>query len=476
MTAVLRDVDQPGADRRHAEDALRAALVLLLPVGTVLTAPESREQYRHDEAEWAPSALSVAVVRATTAEQVRDVVRLCLEHGTPVVARGAGTGLSGGANAVEGCVVVSLERMDAIVEVNTLERYAVVQPGVVNDDLRSAVAEVGLWYPPDPASSPWSTIGGNVATNAGGVCCVKYGVTRDYVLELQVVTGTGELVRVGRRTAKGVAGYDLVGLLVGSEGTLGIVTEITVRLRPARPAEHTVVGYFDSLVAAGGAVAAVAATGVVPSALELLDEHCLAAVDAWKNTGLRADAVAILLARVDAPGSAGDAEADAVLAAFGAGGATWAARSEDQEEADALFDARRLAYPALERLGPVLTEDVCVPVGAVPAMLARVEEIGRAHDITVANIAHAGDGNLHPLLITPPGDDAARERAQLAFAEIITAALDLGGTVTGEHGVGLLKRDGLAAELDPAVTEIHRAVRRALDPHGILNPGKVVPA
>jgi glycolate oxidase len=458
-------------------DAVRAALVLALPEGTVLTAPASREAYRHDEAEWAPSALPLAVVRPTTAEQVRDVVRLCLEHGTPVVARGAGTGLSGGANAVEGCVVVSLERMDAIVEIDTLERYAVVQPGVVNDDLRAAAARHGLWYPPDPASSPWSTIGGNVATNAGGVCCVKYGVTRDYVLELQVVTGTGELVRVGRRTAKGVAGYDLAGLLVGSEGTLGVVTEITVRLRPARPVEHTVVGYFGSLVAAGEAVAAVAATGVVPSALELLDEHCLAAVDEWKNTGLRADgARAILLARVDAPGPAGEAEADAVLGAFESAGASWAARSGDPQEADALFGARRLAYPALERLGPVLTEDVCVPVGAVPAMLAAVEEIGRRHEVRVATIAHAGDGNLHPLLITPPGDDAARERAQTAFAEIITAALDLGGTVTGEHGVGLLKRQGLEEELHPVVAEMHRALRRALDPHGILNPGKVVPA
>ena len=212
----------------------------------------------------------------------------------------------------------------------------------------------------------------------------------------------------------------------------------------------------------------------MPSALELLDHHCLVAVDEWKNMGLSADAEAILLARVDAPGSAGEAEADAVLAAFEAAGATWAARSSDPEEAEALFSARRLAYPALERLGPVLTEDVCVPVGAVPAMLERVEEIGRRHDVLVANIAHAGDGNLHPLLITPPGDDAARARAQAAFAEIITAALDLGGTVTGEHGVGLLKRDGLAAELDPVVAEMHRALRRALDPHGILNPGKVV--
>ena len=463
----------PATEPEHVE-RVRAALAAVLPEGALVTAAASVERYSHDEAEWAPYAPALAVARPRTAEQVQAVVRVCLEHRVPVVPRGAGTGLSGGANAVAGSVVVSFEAMDAVLAVDPLERYAVVQPGVVNDHLRALVAEQGLWYPPDPASSPWSTIGGNVATNAGGVCCVKYGVTGDYVLALQVVTGTGELVRVGRRTAKGVAGYDLAALLVGSEGTLGLVTEITVRLRPARPPEQTVVGFFASLVAAGEAVAAVTRSGVVPSALELLDRHCLRAVEDWKHLGLEADAAAILLARVDAPGAAGEAEAEVVRAAFEAAGATWSARSEDPEEGDALFAARRLAYPALERLGPVLTEDVCVPIAAVPTMLALIEEAALRHDVRIANIAHAGDGNLHPLLITPPGDDAARTRAQRAFEEILAGALALGGTVTGEHGVGLSKRAGLVAEVEPAVIEMHRALRRALDPAGILNPGKVV--
>jgi glycolate oxidase len=451
-----------------------ATLADLLPTGTLLTDPASTERYSHDEAEWAPWATPLAVARPTDAEQVRTVVRWCVRHGVPVVPRGAGTGLSGGANAVAGAVVVSFERMAAVLRIDPVERLAVVQPGVVNDDLRAACAAHGLWYPPDPASSPWSTIGGNVATNAGGVCCVKYGVTGDYVLALEVVTGTGELVRVGHETAKGVAGYDLVSLLVGSEGTLGLVTEVTVRLRPRRAPEQTVVGFFGSLVGAGEAVAAVGRTGVVPSALELVDRHCLEAVESWRHLGIEADCEAVLLARVDAPGAAGVAEAEAVLAAFEAAGATSAARSEDAVEADTMFAARRLAYPALERLGPVLTEDVCVPVGRVPEVLGRVQAIGAAHDVLIANIAHAGDGNLHPLIITPPGDDAARVRAQAAFDEIIAVALACGGTVTGEHGVGLLKREGLTAELSPAVLEMHRAVRRALDPHGVLNPGKVV--
>ncbi len=474
MTTVTSDLDHRRQDERA--DRVRAALAQRLGEGALLTTPAAVERYSHDEAEWAPYEPALAVVRPRTAEQVQAVVRVCLEHGVPVVPRGAGTGLAGGANATAGSVVVSLEAMDAVLAVDPLERYAVVQPGVVNDHLRAAAAEHGLWYPPDPASSPWSTIGGNVATNAGGICCVKYGVTGDYVLALQVVTGTGELVRVGRRTAKGVAGYDLTSLLVGSEGTLGLITEITVRLRPARPAEQTVVGFFSSLVAAGEAVAAVTRSGVTPSALELLDQQCLRAVDDWKHLGLSTDAEVILLARVDAPGAAGDAEAETVRASFAAAaaGATWAARSEDPDEAEALFAARRLAYPALERLGPVLTEDVCVPLRAVPAMLARIEEVAARHDVRIANLAHAGDGNLHPLLVTPPGDDAARTRAQAAFEEIHAAAIALGGTVTGEHGIGVLKRAGLVDETEPAVLELYRAVRRALDPAGLLNPGKVV--
>ena len=453
-------------------DDLLSTLLDVVGPDRVLTDPDSTAGLSADQAAWAAVGVPLAVVRATTSEEVRRVVSACYEHRTPVVARGAGTGLSGGANAVDGCVVVALDGMDRVVEINPLERLAVVQPGVVNDDLRAAVAEEGLWYPPDPASSPWSTIGGNVATNAGGLCCVKYGVTRDYVLALEVVTGTGELVRIGRRTAKGVAGYDLTSLMVGSEGTLGIVTEVTVRLRPLPPPAITVAGHFSSLAEAGDAVRAVAAAGLTPSALELVDRHCVAAVDEWKNMGLAVDAEAVLLARVDEPDQQGAEVADRIVACFTEAGAGWADRSTDPQEAEALFAARRLAYPALERLGPVLTEDVCVPAAQVPAMLARLGEIAAEHDTLIATIAHAGDGNLHPLIITTPGDGEAQKREQASFGAIIDACLELGGTVTGEHGVGLLKRDGLARELSPAVMAMHHAVKRALDPAGILNPGK----
>jgi glycolate oxidase len=454
--------------------ALLATLRAALPDGRLLTEPHATERFSHDQALWAPYGLPLCVVRPESADEVSTVVAACIAGRVPVVARGAGTGLSGGANAVDGCVVISFERMNRVLEINTLERLAVVQPGVTNDDLRAAVAEHGLWYPPDPASAPWSTIGGNVATNAGGLCCVKYGVTRDYVLALQVVTGTGETVSLGRRTAKGVAGFDLVGLMVGSEGTLGVVTEATVRLRPLPPPATTVAGYFASIVDAGRAVRAVGESGLTPSALELIDRTCLEAVDAWKHMGLSVDANVVLLARVDEPGAAGEHAANAIVACFQENGATWAARSTDPEEAEALFSARRLAFPALERLGSVLTEDVCVPREHVPEMLARVESIASTHRVTIANVAHAGDGNLHPLIITPPGDDGARERAHGAFEDILDAALALGGTVTGEHGIGLLKRGGLQRELTPAVLAMHGAVKDALDPYGILNPGKVL--
>nr|WP_246336294.1 FAD-linked oxidase C-terminal domain-containing protein [Flexivirga oryzae] len=429
--------------------------------------------YVHDEAEWAPYSAPLAVVRATSTDDVQRTVRWALEHRVPLVPRGAGTGLSGGANAVAGCVVVSLEKMNSVLEVNPLERIAVVQPGVVNDDLRSTVATDGLWYPPDPASSPWSTIGGNVATNAGGVCCVKYGVTRDYVIGLEVVTGTGEIVRLGRRTAKGVAGLDLAALFVGSEGTLGIVTEVTVKLRPLPDPGRTVLGYFDSIVDAGVAVRDVAARGLTPAALEIVDRICLEAVDEMTNMGLASEANVVLIGKVDEPGEAGAAAAAEMVAAFETGGATFVAETADAEEADAMMAARRLAYPAMERKGPLLTEDIVVAKEHVPEMLRRIEQISQDVGITIASVAHAGDGNLHPLMVAGRDDDDERVRAQQAFDRIIDECLKLGGTVTGEHGVGLLKMPGAARELGPEVMAMQRAVKAALDPHGIFNPGKV---
>jgi len=483
---------QPAADA-HAADPFNAAAIVSaldrgLPAGRLVVDRDVVAAMSHDEAEWAPVGQAVAAVRAETEGQVQHVVRVCAEFGAPIVPRGAGTGLSGGANATDGAVVLDLSRMNQVLEIDRDNMICVVQPGIVNNDLKAAVAEHGLWYPPDPASAPWSSIGGNVATNAGGLCCLKYGVTRDYVLGLRVVTGVGaaggavggggaagygDAVRLGRRTTKGVAGLDLTALLVGSEGTLGVITEITLRLRPALTGTpRTIVGAFGGLVASGEAVSLITRRGLSPSVLEILDRACLTAVEEWKHLGIAADAAALLLARVDTPGDSGQQEADALAAAMTDAGAQWVAQSTDAAEAEALFDARRLAYPALERLGPVLTEDVCVPRSAVPAMLGRIEATAARHGVQVATIAHAGDGNLHPLLVTPPGDDGARVAAQAAFEEFLNDAIELGGTVSGEHGIGLLKRGGMRRELDPGALVMQEAVRRALDPLGLFNPGK----
>lgn len=454
-------------------DRLRA----VLPEGALLVDDDSLDRYSHDDAEWAAFARPAAVVLATTLEHVVATVRAAAELGAPVVPRGAGSGLSGGANAVPGAIVLSLERMTRVLHVDRAERFAVVEAGVVNDDLRRHVAQHGLWYPPDPASQSISTIGGNVATNAGGIACVKYGVTRDYVLGMTVVLADGSVARLGRSTAKGVTGYDLTALLVGSEGTLGVVVDVTVKLLPLEGREErAIVGTFRSLTDAGRAVAAVSAAGIVPAALELIDRLCLHTVAAWQGWDLPEDANAMLMAKVDEPGPAGEALQARIAELFEAEGGVDVERAADPDEVARLFLARRLAYPSLERLGPVLTEDVCVPRSAVPEMLARIERIAAESDVVIANIAHAGDGNLHPLIVAPEGDAAAAARAKTAFDRIVDACRELGGTVTGEHGVGLLKLDGARAELSPVVLGMHEAVKHALDPQGILNPGKAFPA
>ena len=442
-----------------------------LPDGSVVTDPDLLRSYRHDAAGGASAGEPLVLVLPRTTEQVSAVLRAAHRTRTPVVPRGAGSGLSGGADAVDGCVVLSLERMTAVREVSADDGVAVVEPGVLNQQLRDDAAQQGLSYAPDPASRTWCTLGGNIATNAGGLCCVKYGVTRDSVLALQVVLADGRTTRIGRRSVKGVAGYDLVGLVVGSEGTLGVVTEATLRLRPAPPPATTVVAVFPDLSSAGRAVQAVTST-LTPSLLELMDRTVIAAVEAMHPMGLDPTAAAVLLAQTDSPGTT---EADLLTRAFEAAGATEVYRSQDPGEADQLLEARRLAFPALERLGAVLLDDVAVPRSRLVEAVARIEQVAAERDVVIGTFGHAGDGNLHPTVVHPHGDADAAARAALAFADIVGIALSLGGTVTGEHGVGTLKAAFLAQELDPVARSLHRAVKSALDPLGILNPGKALP-
>jgi glycolate oxidase len=343
---------------------------------------------------------------------------------------------------------------------------------VLNADLDAAAADHGLMYAPDPSSHEISTIGGNLATNAGGLRCVKYGVTRDSVLGLEAVLAGGRVLRTGRRTAKGVTGYDLTGLFVGSEGTLGVITSATLRLRP-RPERYpeTVAAGFPSFGAAARAAAAILAARLRPSLLELMDSATLRAIDEWKQTGFGA-VQALLIAQDDNPAAReGVARMqDICLRA----GATTVEVSGSEAESRQLLELRRLSYPALERLGVTLTEDVCVPRSALPEMADRVARAAQRHGVFIATVAHAGDGNLHPLFVFERGLPDVPEQVWAAADEIFRAALELGGTLTGEHGVGVVKRRWLADELGTESMAVHRAIKDALDPSGIMNPGKVL--
>lgn len=446
------------------------ALIDALPDGVVLTEPDAMEKYRYDWSRDASAGTPCAVVRAENAEQVQIAVRWAAEHRVPVVPRGAGSGLSGGSTAVDGGLVLSLERMRAI-EIDDDCRVAVVEPGAFNAEVKAAAAEHGLWYPPDPSSYEICSIGGNVATNAGGLCCVKYGVTTDYVLGLDVVLADGTLITLGGRRIKDVAGLSLLKLFVGSEGTLGIVTRAILRLVPAQGSRSTLVASFATVADAATAVVAMGRT-LRPSMLELMDQASINAVEDYKPMGLDRSAGALLIAQSDAPGPARAVELEAMTAACAA--ATECFSTEDAEEGELFVEARRMAFPAIEARGSILLEDVGAPIPQLPALLAAVAEIAVRHDVEIPVVAHAGDGNTHPIIVFDPTDAEAAARAQAAFTDVMQAAIGLGGTITGEHGVGRAKKIALPDQLGPDVMALTRKVKDALDPQGILNPGAIL--
>ncbi len=438
----------------------------------LITDPAVVVGYSQDRATFLTPGVAAAVALPETTTEVAAVLRICSAAGVPVVPRGAGSGLAGGANAVDGCLVLCTSRMDRILEIDRDNLLAVVQPGLINADLKAAVAVHGLAYPPDPSSFEFCSIGGNVATNSGGLCCVRYGVTRDYVLALEVVLSDGTVARTGRRTLKGVAGYDITALFVGSEGTLGVVTEVTLKLRPAPPPAATMVAFFPSMEKAGAAIVAIRQV-MVPSMLELMDQRTVAAVEDWKHMGLDTTAAAMVVAQSDAGGVA-DAEVQQMAELCDSRGSSGVVRSTNELEASMLVQARRLAIPAIERRGAWLLDDVGVPCARIPELLRRVEEIAAARRTDIYSFGHAGDGNMHPTMSFDGRDPDATARAEAALDDIVIAALDLGGTVTGEHGVGTLKRRHLARELGAENLALQRRIKATLDPTGILNPGKAL--
>jgi glycolate oxidase len=449
-------------------DSLRT----VLPDGVVLTEPVTLENYRYDWSRDPGAGTPIAVVRPTDVGQVQAVVQWAAANRVPITPRGAGTSLSGGSSAVDGGIVLSMERMRAI-EIDTTTRVAVVEPGAFNAEVKAAAAEHGLWYPPDPSSYEICSIGGNIATNAGGLCCVKYGVTTDYVMGLDVVLADGEKITLGGKRIKDVAGLSLLKLFVGSEGTLGIITRAILRLVPAQPPRATLVATFADPEAAARAVVEL---GMVarPSMVELMDNASINIVEDARRMGLDRTAGALLLIQSDAPGVACAAEIEIAEKACLNQGATECFTTDDADEGEMFVEARRAFFPALEGRGALMLEDVGAPVPQLPNLLGGIEAIARTRQLDIPVVAHAGDGNTHPTIVFDPTDTAAQERAAAAFVEIMELAISLGGTITGEHGIGRLKKELLPTQLGPRVTELNRQVKQLLDPQNILNPGAIL--
>ena len=423
----------------------------------------------------APPPDDFTVVRARDLSDVVAVLEHAQATGTAVVPQGARTSRSGGAVATEDCIVLNVEALDAVHEVNELEGYAVVGPGVVNADLKRAAASAGLFYGPDPASWETCTIGGNIATNAGGLCCVKYGVTSDWVKALQVVLPGGEVMRTGHRTAKGVAGYDLTGLFVGSEGTLGVVTEAVVRLEPAPDPALTALAVFDSLDAAVAGIVALRRDPHRPCLLEIIDRTSVRAIQAFGDFGFPDDCAAVLLVQSDRPGHVAD-DVARYAALLESAGATDVAVADDAQESEALLAGRRVMSTAFEAMGGRLAEDMCVPIGRLAEFVRGIEAISERRAVLIPVSGHGGDGNLHPSIVYSHDDPDSLARAWEAFDDLIRLGLSLDGTITGEHGIGSVKVPWLGLELGDAELDRQRRLKAVFDPLGIMNPGKVFPA
>ncbi|WP_434810528.1 FAD-binding oxidoreductase [Microbacterium sp. bgisy189] len=433
------------------------------------TTPATLDAARADKSGHAAAGAPLAVVHARSIDDVQHTMRIAHRTGTPVVTRGAGTGLAGGANAGAGEIALSVRGMDRILEVRPDDLLAVVEPGIINADLNNVLAADGLWWAPDPASRAISTVGGNIATGAGGLLCAKYGVVRDAVLGVDVVLADGTLVRFGHRSVKGVTGLDLTSLMIGSEGTLGVIVGATLKLRRRVPGHaRTLTATFPDVRAAAVASAAVTASGVQPAIMELMDAASLAAVHALLELPAPTPGEAQLTVQTDGP--AADAEAESIAATLAAAGGL-VRLAADQAEGERLLAIRRSMHPAMETLGTTLIEDVSVPRSMLPAMFDEIARVEREHGLPIPTVCHAGDGNLHPNFVFDGPD--VPEEVWHAADDLFRSALRLGGTLTGEHGIGVLKRRWLADELGDDQWRLQREITRVFDPTGILNPGKV---
>ncbi|MEO6944503.1 MAG: FAD-linked oxidase C-terminal domain-containing protein [Lacisediminihabitans sp.] len=439
---------------------------------TVSVGQGALSEVRQDKSGHRSLAAPLAVVSARSIDDVQSALRIASKFGVPVVPRGAGTGLAGGAIAGKGEIVLSTLAMNRILEVSATDELAVIEPGILNGDFNTALEPYGLWFAPDPASKAISTVGGNIATNAGGLLCAKYGVTREAVLGMKVVLADGRLLSLGHRSVKGVTGLDLTALMIGSEGTLGVIVEATVRLRPLSHGNVATIGaYFANVADAASASSAITAAGLHPAAMELLDTASLRAIGSLLGIDLISRGTVWLLVQTDGAASGEEAAAAVEIIRSLHGDAEL---TTDSDEGERLLAIRRAFHPSLVALGTVLIEDVAVPRSALPEMFAAIEDISERFGIEIPTVAHAGDGNLHPNFVYQ-SDNGAEVPAQVwaAADELFLAALRLGGTLTGEHGVGILKKRWLGRELGNDQLELQRQIKAVFDPQGILNPGKV---
>ncbi len=455
-----------------SEPEVLAKLRDIIGETNVIADPEKVEPYGADavKEKFPPEA----VVFPESTAQVSAILKLANEYLFPVTARGGGVGYTGGAVPIDGGIVIGTDRMNKIIELNVDDLYVICQPGMTTFAVQQAAAEVGLLFAPDPASYKDSFIGGNIAENAGGMRTPKYGVTKHHVLGLEVVTATGEVIRTGGKTVKNVVGFDLTGLMCGSEGMLGIITEATLKLLPMPEATSTVRANFHSMEAACKVLTKFTPEGLLPMAMEVIDKYCVEAVEQNFAFGLSKDAEAILLVAVDGSSEQVARDAQTIERIIGENGGFDIVRARSKEEEDKLWDVRRAISPSLMKYGTLkINEDVVVPRSQVPELVARIEEIGKRHDTFVANFGHAGDGNIHVNFVVDRDDPAAIARARKCVAETFQLSVALGGTISGEHGIGYVKSQYLEYAIDPPTLEIMKGIKNVFDPNGILNPGKM---
>jgi glycolate oxidase len=455
-------------------DKLIKDFIAVAGAENVMTSETDRHAYSYDAAVL-DSVMPALVVRPETSEALGKCVKLCNDNGLPLTVRGAGTNLSGGTIPHPGGVVILTNGLNRILEINEQDMYAVVEPGVITAQFANEVAKRGLFYPPDPGSQAVSTLGGNVAENAGGLRGLKYGVTKDYVMGVDFWDVNGELIKSGSRTVKCVTGYNLTGLMIASEGTLGVFDKIILKLIPPVQAAKSMMAIFPSMKAASETVAAIIANKIVPATLEMMDNFTIRTVENFRGAGLPTDAAALLLIEVDGHPAQVEDEAAMVEKICKENGATELKVAKNAAERDAVWQARRDALPALAKLRPTcVLEDATVPRSKIPAMIQALEEIAKELDLTIGTFGHAGDGNLHPTILTDKRDKAEWERVEKGVDMIFDRALALGGTLSGEHGIGLAKSKYLAQETSKGTIEYARRMKSVLDPKGILNPDKII--